>query len=329
MVRVSSALFVDALDLLGGSASSPLLFLNAHPIEGFDKGSESDLIDSLVCEQNYRPTYVELDSRGYRAESALTDSPDNNNYSGALVMIDRSRDYTRHLIRRAVMSVAEDGLVLVAGEKNYGIQSVRTWLGRHADDLDSTPKRHSNLLRFTVTSSAKKVFEEMETNSDSGLFGLKGDRGSSLLASTFNSDITGSVGDFCSGTGFLGEELCRRSSPSRISFVEADYRALNYSRTHCDLPCPSDYHWLDLTCESPPDRYDWIVMNPPFHRSRAAEPELGRMIIRTARGCLSPGGTLRLVANRGLGYEGVMEELFDSVNELVVEDGFKVLEGRV
>ena len=340
MVRVASGLFGLVSADIFDSSSSPLLFLNAHILDDIS----SCHTKNIVCEQGYRPIFCELRDSGYRVEKVLGDSvlddsadsasdtPDYSGaeYSNAFVMIDRSRDYTRHLIRRAVMSVDEGGYIFVLGEKNYGIGSVRTWLKKnYTDDIESTPKSHCVLLRFCVTSSLRKKFDQTETDSNSGLFGLDVDRGSSLLAETFDSSITGLVGDFCSGTGFLGEELSRRSSPSHISFVEADYRALTYSRIHNESNYPCDYHWLDLTCESPPNRYDWIVMNPPFHRSRAAEPELGIRIIRTARSCLNPSGILRLVANRGLPYEDTLRTLFASVSELVVKDGYKVLEARV
>src|SRR5690606_39356015 len=59
-------------------------------------------------------------------------------------------------------------------------------------------------------------------------------------------------------------------------------------------------------------RYDFIVMNPPFHQGREAEPDMGRRIIKAAAVALKPGGRLLMVANRQLPYERTLAEVFSS-----------------
>ncbi|TAM99599.1 MAG: methyltransferase, partial [Rhizobiaceae bacterium] len=110
----------------------------------------------------------------------------------------------------------------------------------------------------------------------------------------------------------------------------ADYEALEAARRN--LPAgetPSrDFFWHDLIGETVVRRYDTVVMNPPFHAGRAAEPHLGQQMIRMAAQALKPGGRLILVANRPLPYEAVLAEAFSTHGEFARDDRFKVLWGR-
>ena len=57
--------------------------------------------------------------------------------------------------------------------------------------------------------------------------------------------------------------------------------------------------------------YDVIVMNPPFHDGRDADPMLGLKFITTAAMSLRSTGDLWLVANKHLPYENLMAETFE------------------
>jgi len=69
-------------------------------------------------------------------------------------------------------------------------------------------------------------------------------------------------------------------------------------------------------------------MNPPFHVSRAAEPDLGAAFIEAAAKVLTGSGHLWLVANRQLPYEAVLERSFRRVETVTSNSGFKVLSAQ-
>ena len=85
------------------------------------------------------------------------------------------------------------------------------------------------------------------------------------------------------------------------------------------------FHWHDLASEPVETRYDAIVMNPPFHTGRAAEPGIGQGLIAVAARALRKGGRLVLVANRQLPYEKPLAAAFAKVDKIVEDRGFKVL----
>ncbi len=72
----------------------------------------------------------------------------------------------------------------------------------------------------------------------------------------------------------------------------------------------------DATRFRPARPADFVVMNPPFHTGRAADPALGQAFLTAAAGMLNPDGTLWLVANRTLPYDRVLTTLFRHVEDL-------------
>ncbi|MFT5882971.1 MAG: 16S rRNA (guanine1207-N2)-methyltransferase, partial [Crocinitomicaceae bacterium] len=75
-------------------------------------------------------------------------------------------------------------------------------------------------------------------------------------------------------------------------------------------------------------KFDWVVMNPPFHEAQDQSFELGKTFIREAARILKPGGGLYLVANLHLPYEELIRTEFRSHKLLGEENGFKCIFAR-
>ena len=67
-------------------------------------------------------------------------------------------------------------------------------------------------------------------------------------------------------------------------------------------------------------------MNPPFHEGRAARPDLGIAMIRQAAASLKHGGSLLMVANRGLPYEETLRQAFNRVSELEGDRSYRIFQ---
>jgi 16S rRNA (guanine1207-N2)-methyltransferase len=120
----------------------------------------------------------------------------------------------------------------------------------------------------------------------------------------------------------------RSPGVSRLDLYEANYAALEAAKANIEENCPNvpaRFFWHDLAGEPVKDKYDLIIMNPPFHESHAAEPALGQAMIKTAASSLRSGGRLLLVANRGLPYEPVLAASFRESGETCRNARFKVL----
>ena len=112
-----------------------------------------------------------------------------------------------------------------------------------------------------------------------------------------------------------------------IDLYEADFESLEAAKANLGAAGRAGVRlpWHDLTAEKVEKKYDLIVMNPPFHHGRAAEPEIGQAMIRAASSALKPGGRLLMVQNRGLPYDQALRAGFSDVAEVARDGAFRVI----
>ncbi len=308
-----------------------VLFLGAEAgyrlPEGFDA--------SVSAVQPLKSLYRALEAA--RADAAPVASGEG--YDAALVLCGKHKGENEDRIAEALKRTRAGALIVVAGGKEDGIQPLRKKIGKFGWDGDSLPKYHGVAFWFTRpedVSEAVAKLAKVPVRLDGAFEAAPGmfshdrvDAGSELLASRLPRDFTGHAADFGAGWGYLSVKLAEASpSLKGIDLFEADYGSLEAARANMTANAPSTparFHWLDLTSEETRDKYDLIVMNPPFHEGHAAEPALGAAMIKAAAKALKQGGRLMLVANRGLPYEQVLAESFKESGETCRNARFKVL----
>lgn len=133
------------------------------------------------------------------------------------------------------------------------------------------------------------------------------DPGSLLLASHLPASLRGDVADLGAGWGFLSHMALEKSARiSKIDLYEADSRALDCARRN--VSGNAVFHWHDVS-KGLPEKYDHIIMNPPFHTAQSKDVDLGKAFLSVAAASLKRGGSLYFVANRQLPYEAHLETL--------------------
>lgn len=312
------------------AAGSRVLFLGAEPGFRLPEGFAAD----LHCVQGFRPHFRALQSAG----RSVTPRAEGEGYTMGLVLAGRHRGQNELWIAEALERVVPGGMVLVAGAKEDGIASLRKRIDALVPLVDALPKYHGIVFwlhRPGNKDAAEKLradnppaLVENRFHTAPGMFSFdKVDAGSRLLAENLPAGISGHVADFCAGWGFLAAGIADRFSDIKsLDLYEADFEAQEAARRN--VPQASGFFWQDLAGEPVERRYDWIVMNPPFHQGRAAEPEIGRRLIETAAKALKPGGRLVMVANRQLPYEAVLSNAFASSQEIARDNRFKVFLAR-
>ncbi len=290
---------------------------------------------SIAAVQPLKPLYRSLEAA--RAEVAPVAAGEG--YDVALVLCGKHKGENENRIAEALKRTRPGALVVVAGGKEDGIQPLRKKIAKFGWDGDSMPKYHGVAFWFTrpedvseAVSKLAKVSARVDGHFEAspGMFSHdRVDAGSELLASRLPRDFTGHAADFGAGWGYLSVKLAEASPGLKgIDLFEADYEALEAARANMTANAPSTparFYWHDLTAEETRDKYDLIVMNPPFHEGHAAEPALGAAMIKAAAKSLKQGGRLLLVANRGLPYEQVLSENFRESGETCRNARFKVL----
>lgn len=322
----------EAEALAAPAKGASVLFLGAEPGFRPPAGFEA----AWQCVQGFRPHYRALQAAGL----AVSPRAQGDGYAAALVLAGRHRGQNELWIAEALERVVPGGLILVAGSKDDGIASLRKRIDALAALEDALPKYHGVAfwLRRPVESDAAMklraanppVLLDGRFHTAPGMFSFeKIDAGSKLLVENLPSDLRGSAADFCAGWGYVAAELAARSSGlSALDLYEADYEAVEAAKKNVDAGCAPRFFWQDLIGEPVEARYDVVVMNPPFHQGRAAEPDIGIALIKAAVKALKSGGRLVMVANRQLPYEAALGASFSAVSELARDSRFKVLLAR-
>ncbi len=133
------------------------------------------------------------------------------------------------------------------------------------------------------------------------------DPGSALLAEHLPKNLRGSVADLGAGWGFLAHAALEKNPDLKaVHLFEADARALNCARKN--LTGPVHFHWHDVATGLP-EKFEAVVMNPPFHSGQSTDISLGKAFVRSAAASLRMGGRIFLVANRQLPYEAELDAL--------------------
>ncbi|MBL8299021.1 MAG: class I SAM-dependent methyltransferase [Rhodanobacteraceae bacterium] len=337
------ALFLPFLD---GTLSVParLAFLRARNGQGLQQFRTLFGRSAIVAEQSFRP-YADALPPGIEATSLAE-----GQFDAVLMLPPRQRSEARGLLAHA-LELAAPGAVLVASVANtQGARAIEGDFERLAGPLVSASKhkcrtfwRHHQpaevdtaLMQQWQEDAAPRPVADGRFLSRPGVFAWDHiDAASALLAAQLPADLAGHGADLGAGYGYLASEvLARCARVEALDVFEAEARALDLARINLDAmaakrerPPALQYFWHDVT-RGLPRRYDFIVTNPPFHQSRADEPELGRQFIRVAAQALVSQGRLLLVANRHLPYEQTLRGSFMQIQVLADTQGFKVIAAK-
>jgi len=250
-------------------------------------------------------------------------------YAAAIVCLPRARAAGRALLAQAAAEVVPGGPVAVDGQKTDGIDTALKDLRGRVALSDSLSKAHGKFAVFPAGADLSDWRAEAAQvegfRTLPGVFSSDGpDRGSVLLAGALPEKLSGKVADLGAGWGYLAAQVLRRPGVKRLDLVEAEAEALDCARVNVTDP-RARFHWADATTWRPETLLDAVVMNPPFHTGREADPALGVAFIRAARRMLAPNGALWLVQNRHLPYDAVLTECFLEVRDVAGDGAFRVI----
>ncbi len=305
-----------------------------------DRALDDTWKQALTCLQPWRPDWLALNREGFNAEPALAAD---SRFSGGLLLLGKHRGRNEAWFAELLARVEPGGWIVVAGDKKLGVDSFRKWVGNIAEISDRLSKNHAVAfwlqrpadLDDEFIAALKPLAADIDTvfRTEPGMFshGVI-DKGSALLAAHMEKIVFGRVADLGAGWGYLAAQCLKYADRiTAVDLYEADYEALEAARgnlARLNAATPMSFHWFDVTGEKLGGIYDTVVMNPPFHKSRAAEPEIGVGMIRAAAAALKPGGRLLMVANRRLPYEKVLAAVFSRHAEIAADGVFKVFSAR-
>ncbi len=248
----------------------------------------------------------------------------------SVVFLPRSKKQAYSLIETASRL---SNHVIVDGQKYDGIDSVIKAVKKRTNIGTVISKSHGKAAIFASNPSAFQDWKDLGLHeviegfkTQIGIFSYdRIDSASQLLMQSIpDTALKGHIGDFGAGWGYMSKIALENPAIKTLSAIEADYNAYICAKENLH-DTRSSVIWADARSYRSAQSFDTILMNPPFHVSRAADPSLGQEFIRNAARNLKPKGSLWLVANRQLPYETCLKECFKSVQEVGGSKMFKII----
>ncbi|MEC7259075.1 MAG: methyltransferase, partial [Pseudomonadota bacterium] len=243
-------------------------------------GGEFDLSalprDRTRVIQPHAALHAQFAGAGYACQ---TDIADTDRFAASIVFLPRAKAQARALIEQA--ATHSDGLVVIDGAKTDGVDSILRDLRKRATVGPALSKAHGKLFWFDPTNAdvadwAATPGQAGDFVTAPGVFSADGiDPASALLAAALPRPLGRHVVDLGAGWGYLSAMALRDPAITTLDLVEVDHHALACARANVTEP-RARFHWADATQWAPEGRADTVIMNPPFHTGRAADPDLGR-----------------------------------------------------
>ncbi|AUH34267.1 class I SAM-dependent methyltransferase [Paracoccus tegillarcae] len=266
--------------------------------------------------------------------TVVTEPPEGQVFDIALVCLPRAKAEAHALIHAASRRLRPGGALWIDGQKTDGVDSLLKDLRKRAEIVEQHSKAHGRIFRIDRPEgdwlpdewAAQPHTVDGGFVTVPGVFSADGvDPGSALLVRHLPKRLPTRMVDLGAGWGWLAAQVLARDGVSQLHLVEADHAALGCARQNVTDPRAS-FHWADARDFALPEPVNGVVMNPPFHIGRAADPGLGTAFIATAARLLTGAGRLWMVANRHLPYETALTRHFSRVEEIGGDARFKIIE---
>ncbi len=243
-----------------------------------------------------------------------------------------------YVLALALRALKPGGALTALAPKDKGGSRIAKALQAFGCTVEETGRRHQRIcfarrpesptgLEEAITAGRPRIVDALGLWSQPGVFSWdRPDPGSLLLVQALP-PMAGAGADLGCGVGLLGHAVLSSPKVTRLDLVDLDRRAVEAARRNLDDP-RACVHWADARTGPELADLDFVVMNPPFHDGGAEDRALGQAFIRRAHQVLRKGGSVWLVANRHLPYEGVLTPLFARVELRAEANGFKVYEAR-
>lgn len=313
-----------------------LAFPEGHPegrilVLGARGGDDLSPFDpsQLTVEQGHFPDHQLLAARGFDVAPVV-----DGQFDTAVVILPRAKSAAHARIASAVLRLRPDGRLWVDGQKTDGVDSLLKELRGLTQVEEINSKAHGKIFRVVLNDgdwvpenwAARKVEVTPGFMTGPGLFSADGiDPGSALLARHLPDKLPTRMVDLGAGWGWLAAQVLTRPGVDIIHLVEANHAAIEAARQNVTDE-RARFHWADACDFRLTDPVNGVVMNPPFHDGRKADPGLGASFVAAAAGLLTHAGRLWMVANRHLPYETTLREHFAQVKEIGGDNRFKIFE---
>lgn len=249
----------------------------------------------------------------------------------AVIFLPKARSELSLRLDLAQWLVVEGGRVILVGEKKEGIaggvkqlraalpQAEKIDSARHCQvwQADSVSQSGSfKLEKWLTWHSVERAEIQLDVAGLPGIFSDgELDEGTGLLLDTLaaNPIRKGAVLDFACGAGVIGAWLqqwqrLNQQAVSSVDCVDVQAQAVRCARATYERAGASGNIVASDGLAGVEGRYQTILSNPPFHTGVRTDTSMTESFLQSASKHLVSGGELRIVANRFLPYEALIQK---------------------
>jgi 16S rRNA (guanine1207-N2)-methyltransferase len=286
-----------------------------------------------------------LEAMGAGVEAVGLPERAGGTFPQAVVHLQKGRAATEQGLAAAWNHLEVGGRLVLVGGNDLGIKSAvkRLGLDLEQEGVVAANRARARAVAFKKTSRGELTQPEapaVEVENGTRSFTLRGavgvfsagrvDRGTQLLLKYLeNSPPAGRILDMGCGLGILGLAALKRWPSAEATLADVDRRAVEAAQLNAhDLGVTDRCRtvWWDARLEGPPSTgCDLVLINPPFHTTKAVDLDPARAMFSGLDRALKTGGTALIVANRTLPYEADLGRV-GRVRQVLQTEGFKILE---
>jgi 16S rRNA (guanine1207-N2)-methyltransferase len=288
----------------------------------------------VFCIQSFKPAVDALNRAGLTVHDNLPEH-------AVAVVVELTRSKVENLanIAKGYAVLDTGGTLYIDGAKTDGIDSILKAVKKFAPIEGSYSKAHGKTIWLMKTQENNPFnswldLTECTKNKDGywtvpGIFSADAiDPASALLSANITQPLKGKGADLGAGWGFLSHQALQTYPDiNQLDLFEAEQISLDCARKNI-TDTRAGFHWQDVLSMDTKAVYDFIVMNPPFHVARKADPSLGRDFIAQSARMLTPKGQLWMVANKQLAYEATLDACFNTWTYVEQTPQYKIIHAR-
>lgn len=254
----------------------------------------------------------------------------------ALLRVPKSLALFEFQLAGLAARIEEGGPVLVAAMDKHAPQGLITLLERYLDDVSRDEgRKKAHVYRGRArgvendASDLSTAFDvpglSVALHNEPGVFSQQQlDPGARFFLQHIPAGIAGNIVDLGCGNGVIGLMAAKRNPDAQIWFCDESAQAIASARRNVEAAGLAGrchfHHGNGL--DGLQEKFDLVLLNPPFHRGHAIDTGVAEMLFDHARRHLAEQGELRVIGNRHLPYLQSLRRRFGHVMQVAANSKF-------
>ena len=253
-----------------------------------------------------------------------------------------SKNETLSNISFGIKKLNSNGKIVIEGHNKTGIKNTLNFFKKNNLVEKVISKNHGKIFTFNNENLSKDLLHKLKKFNEPlqiannyftlpGVFSEKGiDKASEYFAKIFDENLKGYIADIGSGWGYLSAEALKKSKNiKKIYLFELNKNSIDISKMNVN-DNRAIFKWVDvLKDDDVLLDFDYVICNPPFHKNKKIDFDLGKNFIKRASEMLKKNGTFLIVANINLPYEKTIKKYFQNIKLMMYNNKFKIIEGKI